>query len=43
MKVAGNDCCFLDRETQRTVGSPMHIMLNIYDIDLLDSLDASRV
>jgi hypothetical protein len=27
MKVAGNDCCYLNCETKRLVGSPMHIML----------------
>ncbi|CAL5195423.1 unnamed protein product [Lathyrus oleraceus] len=42
MQVAGNDCCFLDSETKRLVGSPMHVMLSDA-IGLLESLDASRV
>ncbi|GAU37307.1 hypothetical protein TSUD_354630 [Trifolium subterraneum] len=43
MQVAGNDCCYLDSETKRLVGSPMHVMLKSDDIGLLKSVDASRM
>ena len=43
MKVAGNDCCYLDRATKRLVGSPMHVMLESDAIGLLESLNASRM
>ncbi|GAU37306.1 hypothetical protein TSUD_354620 [Trifolium subterraneum] len=41
--VSGNDCCYLNSETKRLVGSPMHIMLESDAIGLLESLDASRM
>ncbi|CAJ2664715.1 unnamed protein product [Trifolium pratense] len=43
MQVAGNDCCYLESETKRLVGSPMHVMLKSDDIGLLESVDASRM
>ncbi|XP_058745325.1 putative disease resistance protein RGA1 [Vicia villosa] len=43
MQVAGNDCCYLDSETKRLVGCPMHVMLESDAIGLLESVDASRV
>ncbi|XP_045787894.1 disease resistance protein RGA2-like [Trifolium pratense] len=43
MQVAGNDCCYLESETKRPVGSPMHVMLKSDDIGLLESVDASRM
>jgi leucine-rich repeat protein SHOC2 len=42
MDVAGNDCCYLDSETKRLVGSPMHVMLK-WNANLLKSLDVSRM
>ncbi|KAK2352772.1 disease resistance protein RGA2 [Trifolium repens] len=43
MEVAGNDFCYLNSETKRLVGSPMHIMLESDAFGLLESLDASRM
>ncbi|CAJ2664717.1 unnamed protein product [Trifolium pratense] len=43
IKVAGNDCCYLESETKRLVGSPMHVMLKSDDIGLLNSVDESRM
>ncbi|XP_058743473.1 disease resistance protein RGA2-like [Vicia villosa] len=43
MQVAGSDCCYLDSETKRLVGSPIHVMLKSDAIGLLESLEASRV
>ncbi|KAL5062973.1 hypothetical protein RYX36_024710 [Vicia faba] len=43
MHVAGNDCCYLDSETKRVVGSPMHVMLKSDAIGLSKSMDASRM
>ena len=43
MKVAGNDCCYLDSETKRLVGSPMHIMLKRDAFGLLESLSSSKM
>ncbi|RHN38956.1 putative P-loop containing nucleoside triphosphate hydrolase, leucine-rich repeat domain, L [Medicago truncatula] len=43
MEVAGNDCCYLDSETKNLVESPMHIMMKMDDIGLLESVDASRL
>ncbi|XP_058745324.1 putative disease resistance protein RGA1 [Vicia villosa] len=43
MQVTGNDCCYLDSETKRLVGCPMHVMLESDSIGLLESVDASRV
>ncbi|WJX34887.1 hypothetical protein P8452_22953 [Trifolium repens] len=41
--IAGSDCCYLDSESKRLVGSPMHVMLKSGDIGLLKSVDASRM
>ncbi|CAI8608231.1 unnamed protein product [Vicia faba] len=41
--IAGNDCCYLDTETKRVVGSPMHVMLKSDAIGLSKSMDASRM
>ncbi|CAK8560090.1 unnamed protein product [Lathyrus sativus] len=43
MHVADTDCCYLDSETKRLVGSPMHVMLESNAISLLERLKASRV
>jgi leucine-rich repeat protein SHOC2 len=43
MQVACNDCCYLDSERNKIVGSPMHVMLKSDDIGLLKSVDASRM
>ncbi|RHN38951.1 putative P-loop containing nucleoside triphosphate hydrolase, leucine-rich repeat domain, L [Medicago truncatula] len=43
MKVAGNDCCYLDSETKRLVGSPMHIMLKRDAIGFLESLSSNKM
>jgi len=43
MQVAGNDCRYLDSETKRLVGSPVHVMLKSDSIGLLESLDASKL
>ncbi|KEH19080.1 disease resistance protein (TIR-NBS-LRR class), putative [Medicago truncatula] len=43
MKVAGNDCCYLDSEAERCVQKPMHVSLKPSAVHLLDSLDASRL
>jgi len=43
MKVAGNDCCYLDSETKRLVGNPMHIMLKRDAFGFLESLSSSKM
>ncbi|CAL5195405.1 unnamed protein product [Lathyrus oleraceus] len=43
MQVAGKDCCSLDGEAKELVSRPMHVSLQHNDIDLLSSLDASRL
>ncbi|XP_045787896.1 disease resistance protein RGA2-like isoform X2 [Trifolium pratense] len=43
MQVGSNDCCYLDSETKRVVGCPMHIMLKSDAFGLLESLDANRM
>ncbi|MCH80298.1 CC-NBS-LRR resistance protein [Trifolium medium] len=39
MKVAGDNCCYLNSETKRLVGSPIHVMLKSDALGLLGSLD----
>ncbi|CAJ2664719.1 unnamed protein product [Trifolium pratense] len=43
MKVAGNDCCYVNSDTKRLEGSPIHIMLKSDAFGLLESLDTSRM
>jgi hypothetical protein len=43
MEVAGNDCCYLNSETKRLVGSPVHVMLKSDAFSMLESMDASRI
>ncbi|XP_058743676.1 uncharacterized protein LOC131616377 [Vicia villosa] len=40
---AGNDCCYLDSETNSCVQRPMHVSLEPNAVHLLDSFDGSRL
>ncbi|CAJ2664751.1 putative disease resistance protein RGA1 [Trifolium pratense] len=42
-QVAGDDCCYLDNNTKRFRGRPVHVWVEFDAFYLLESLDASRL
>jgi len=42
-QVAGNDCCYLNSKTNRSLGRPLHVSVKCDAICMLESLDSSRL